>query len=154
MGTRRSVIGAAFVATLLVAGCTAPSRILPADLKPFTTDACSAGFPEGTSAQPKLWCDCCVAHDLAYWKGGTAEERRAADTALRECVTRKGEPATASRMELGVRIGGGPYWPTPFRWAYGWPFYRGYAPLSSDEQRVVDEMVKGYEAALKARCGQ
>jgi hypothetical protein len=138
---------------LLAAGCTTADRITPRDLADFTTDGCSAGFPEGTAERPKLWCDCCVTHDLAYWKGGTAAERDAADLALRECVTDKGKRDTGWLMQTGVWLGGGPYWPTTYRWAYGWPYGRGYAPLTGDEAAAVAAKMPGFEPALAATCG-
>ena len=51
------------------------------DLKPFTSDGCSV-FPDGNLEQQSLWVNCCIRHDLAYWKGGTYEERLASDQAL------------------------------------------------------------------------
>ena len=36
---------------------------------PFTTDGCTL-WPDG------FWQSCCVEHDMAYWCGGSAEERR------------------------------------------------------------------------------
>ena len=56
-------------------------------------------------------------------------------------------------MKLGVQVGGTPYLPTSDRWAYGWPFLRGYAPRSPEEERVVNDKEKDYEKARKARCG-
>jgi len=47
---------------------------LSSELKPFTTDGCSA-FPDGTFKQNELWLSCCVAHDYAYWQGGTYSQR-------------------------------------------------------------------------------
>jgi len=106
------------------------------ELKPFTTDGCSA-FPDGTPQQQSLWVDCCIRHDLAYWKGGTYQERLAADEALQSCVAAIGEPEVAAVMLAGVRVGGSPWWPTSFRWGYGWPYARGYKALSPDEKREV-----------------
>ncbi len=102
-------------------------------LKPFTTDGCSL-FPNGTMTQQKLWLQCCITHDVAYWRGGTRDERAHADSQLRQCVAGVGEPAVAQLMLAGVRAGGSPYWPTSFRWAYGWPYGRGYRALSTAEQ--------------------
>ena len=135
-----------------LSGCTLPSQIRPSDLRAFTTDGCSGGFPEGPPGHPNLWCDCCVAHDLAYWKGGTWEQRAAADAKLNECVKQKGKAVTGKVMELGVRVGGTPYLPTSYRWGYGWPFLRGYAPLTLEEERVVRDKEKDYEKARGARC--
>ena len=102
-------------------------------IKPFTTDGCS-DFPEGTLAHKNLWHNCCVAHDVKYWAGGTFDERLQADHELRECVASVGEPAIAELMLAGVRVGGSPWWPTSFRWGYGWPYTHGYRALTPEEQ--------------------
>ena len=60
------------------------------ELKPFRTDGCSA-FPDGTFEQNHLWLTCCTAHDYAYWKGGTYDQRMAADLELKRCVAEVGE---------------------------------------------------------------
>jgi len=108
------------------------------ELKPFTTDGCSS-FPDGNIKQKSLWSNCCVSHDLAYWKGGTSEQRLKADNALKSCVSEVGEPEIAAIMLAGVRVGGSPYFPTPYRWGYGWPYSRGYKPLSKDEKLEVND---------------
>ena len=105
-------------------------------LKPFTTDGCSA-FPDGTLEHRELWLVCCTAHDLAYWQGGTSAERQQADQALHSCVARSGESEIAALMLAGVRAGGSPYFPTQFRWGYGWPYPRGYKALSDKEQERI-----------------
>ncbi len=124
-------------------------------LKPFTTDGCSM-FPEGTYHQQSLWAECCVRHDLAYWQGGSEEQRASADEALHQCVARVGEPEIAKLMLAGVRLGGSPYLPTSYRWGYGWSYQRGYAPLSDEErQQVHDQLMRlklilqGLEQALE-----
>ena len=81
----------------------------------FKSDGCSM-FPDG------YWFECCVIHDLAYWMGGTSEERLKADEELKKCVAEKGHPKTARLMFLGVRVGGVWWLPTPFRWGFGWPY--------------------------------
>ena len=86
---------------------------------PFTTDGCSL-WPDGP------WVECCVLHDRAYWCGGSAEERERADRTLEACVESAGSSATAGAMWLGVRIGGVPWWPAPWRWGYGWDYPAGY----------------------------
>ena len=108
-----------------------------ADITPFTSDGCSA-FPDGTLDQNELWLECCVQHDLAYWRGGTRDERLAADEALQACVAAVGQPEIAQLMLAGVRVGGTPYLPTKFRWGYGWPFFRGYKVLTADELLQVE----------------
>ena len=109
------------------------------DLIPFSSDGCSA-FPDGTLQRKQLWLSCCIAHDLAYWKGGTYQDRLDADLALKQCVAELGEPTIGAWMLVGVRLGGSPYYPTGFRWGYGWPFPRYYGPLSADEHRQADRL--------------
>ena len=106
------------------------------EIKPFTSDGCSA-FPDGTYEQNQLWLKCCTAHDYAYWKGGTYQQRVEADKALEECVADLGQEVVALLMHTGVRIGGAPYWPTPFRWGYGWSFPRDYGELTAEELKQV-----------------
>lgn len=83
----------------------------------FTTDGCSL-WPDGA------WLECCLKHDLVYWCGGTRDARRAADRDLRACVRRVSSATNSELMYLGVRFGGHPLWPFPWRWGYGfpWPF--------------------------------
>ena len=106
-------------------------------IKPFSTDGCSR-FPDRSLISNHDWCHCCVAHDLAYWRGGTEEEKRIADNQLRECVAKTTDnKALADLMFVGVRVGGGPYFYTNYRWGYGWKYGRGYQPLSPSEQASV-----------------
>lgn len=107
-------------------------------LKAFTSDGCS-DFPDGTPAQKDLWLDCCLQHDFAYWLGGTAAERQAADAELQRCVAAVGQAEIAALMLAGVRVGGSPFWPTRYRWGYGWPYWngllpRGYRALTEEER--------------------
>jgi len=113
--------------------------ILASALKPFTSDGCSS-FPDGTLQHKDLWIECCTAHDYAYWKGGTYAERNAADKELRQCIAAVGNPEIALLMLAGVRIGGTPYLPTKFRWAYGWPYTRGYTVLSNDDISQINAL--------------
>ncbi len=112
-----------------------------AELKPFESDGCSS-FPDGTLTEKDLWLKCCYQHDLAYWQGGNYAMRAQADIELKQCVAEVGEPMVAKLMLAGVRVGGSPYWPTKFRWAYGWPYLRGYQQLSPTEQVQVDKELK------------
>ena len=84
--------------------------------KPFHSDGCSC-FPDLDYG------DCCVDHDRIYWRGGSPDQRRAADEALRQCIAAKGRPVLARAMYWGVRIGGHGWLPTPWRWGFGhrWP---------------------------------
>jgi hypothetical protein len=127
----------------LLGGCASPDT-----LSSFSTDGCSR-FPDRSVVKGKEWCLCCVAHDRAYWRGGTAEERRKADEALRACVQeRTGDAGLAALMYTGVRIGGSPYWPTRFRWGYGWGYGRYYRSLTPAESAEADQRVAEYEAGI------
>lgn len=121
---------------------------LAEDLKPFTSDGCSA-FPEGTPAQKQLWLKCCTVHDFAYWQGGSYAQRERADEALRACVEQAGEPEIALLMLAGVRVGGSPFLPTQFRWGYGWPYPRPYGTLSEEEQNEVREAILQAEKQIQ-----
>jgi len=113
------------------------SAVCAEPIKPFTTDGCSA-FPDGNYQQQTLWRPCCTAHDYAYWQGGTYNQRLVADQALHHCVAQLGEPTIARLMLAGVRVGGSPFLPTPFRWGYGWSYPRGYKPLTLAEKQQID----------------
>lgn len=129
---------------LLLLMLTLPGCASTGTLKPFRSDGCSL-FPDGTRGNRNLWLKCCIEHDKAYWRGGTREERLAADKALEACVASCGEPAIARLMKNGVRAGGSPYWPTWFRWGYGWNYPRGYRPLTPEEKARADELLKSCE---------
>lgn len=95
----------------------------------FFFDGCSSIAPEGTLEDPALWCECCLEHDVKYWKGGTWTDRRNADLDLMDCVAEKsGSNALGLMYYLGVRMGGSPFFLTPYRWGYGWEFGRGTNP--------------------------
>jgi len=124
----------------------------------FTSDGCSGGMSVGWSwlaehqphyrallGQAPPWEACCVIHDWAYWRGGSADgyaRRLAADTELHRCVVATGQrraPALATRLQIAeqtvvstfeaaadlmfvaVRAGGAPCTPLPWRWGYGYP---------------------------------
>ena len=116
------------------------------ELAPFATDGCS-DFPDGTPSQKDLWLHCCVAHDKTYWAGGTRAERLASDHELEQCVSKVGEPALAKLMLAGVRVGGAPWWPTRFRWGYGWPWPRSYGALTEAEREQVRKRLLEAESA-------
>ena len=124
---------------LLLSGCH-PSG----ELRDFTSDGCSL-FPDRSLINEDDWCDCCFEHDLAYWKGGTEEERLMADRALRDCVYEKtGNRELAEAMYTGVRLGGSPYFYNWYRWGYGWDFKRKYGPLTEDEKIQVEQKLEEY----------
>jgi hypothetical protein len=86
---------------------------------PFTTDACSGWFDAS-------WKQCCVEHDVHYWCGGSAEDRRRVDRELRACVSATTGGVLPAMMHAGVRIGGAQWQPTPWRWGYGWDYCGTY----------------------------
>ena len=114
------------------------------ELSSFTSDGCSL-FIDGTFENPELWKDCCFKHDIAYWRGGTEKEREAADLAFKNCVKKKtGNAKLAEIMYQAVRTGGEPYFPTWYRWGYGWPMGRGYKKLTEKEMVMVKQKLSNY----------
>jgi hypothetical protein len=117
----------------------------PNKLKPFTTDGCSVWI-DGTVAEPYLWRHCCVAHDKAYWVGGTELERTKADKDLLVCVSDVSSKAMGNYMHFFVSAAGGPFMMTPYRWGYGWDFLergkpRGYKTPTAAEWAQVNELL-------------
>lgn len=136
--------------SLFALGCSSDSG-----LRPFTSDGCSL-FPDSSLIGEADWCDCCFEHDVAYWKGGPADERALADAELQACVLDKtGDSRLADAMYQGVRIGGSPYFYNWYRWGYGWPFDRGYQELSAEEKRNAQTLLDEYFAANpQTFCGR
>jgi hypothetical protein len=124
-------------------------------LRPFYSDGCSL-FPDGKLGDGRLWCDCCFAHDIAYWRGGTEAERKESDQALRSCVLEKTrDPRLAAMMYEAVRLGGSPVFLNWYRWGYGWPYGRGYEPLTDREQVEARERLAEYRLKNpKGYCGR
>lgn len=89
----------------------------------FTTDGCSR-WPDDS------WLICCVVHDISYWCGGSAEDRKEADALLMQCASSK-VSLMGDILYAAVRLGGVPWLPTPWRWGYGWDDWpRGYEPIN------------------------
>ena len=139
----------------LVAVCAdSPKHPNDSILKPFTTDGCSM-WVDGTLEHPNLWRHCCVAHDKAYWLGGTADQRKRADEELEICVKQEQGAAMADYMYSMVRWGGHPDWLTPYRWGYGWSYLdkgapREYKVPTEAEQRQIDELLPKAEKLIAA----
>lgn len=128
----RHTVSVACIFAAVLSACSASDT-----LQPFSTDGCSL-FPDRAPIGRADWCHCCVVHDLAYWRGGTSEARLHADRELKACVHKaSGSEMLADVMFVGVRVGGGPYLPTPYRWGYGWPFGRPYKQLTSSEEATA-----------------
>lgn len=142
--TRKPSFPASLIRAALLILFTASVNSQAAELKPFTTDGCSL-FPNGTLAHKSLWLNCCIEHDKRYWRGGSYSERVDADIALKACVAQVGQPEIAELMLSGVRVGGTPYFPTKFRWGYGWDYPRGYKTLTEEEMQIVQSEVARFE---------
>lgn len=83
---------------------------------------------DGCSFAPDFdFAACCDAHDEVYWRGGSCEQRLAADRALRACIAASGRPILAKVYYSAVRLGGAPWWPLPWRWGFGWPYGTAYS---------------------------
>lgn len=131
---------------MLLAGAADAPR--PA-LAPFTSDYCTVVRERDAGGAD--WSHCCVRHDLAYWAGGTADERAAADAAMRACrLAADKSEGNAKVMWLGVRSFGHPAWPVSWRWGYGWPYGRGYDPLTAEERVEVARRTAAFCADLKS----
>lgn len=61
-----------------------------------------------------------VEHDFAYWCGGDAAARKSPDEGRHACVSQHGHPGIGNLMYYGVRVGGHPLLPFPWRRGYGW----------------------------------
>lgn len=126
-----------FAGILLVALPACKTTGLPR-LDPFQSDGCTS-FPEGPKEDPERWCFACDYHDFVYWQGGTFADRLAADKKLRAEICETGHPFAAAVAFAGVRVGGSPLLPTPWRWGYGWEkFPRAYRTLSAEESQRVN----------------
>lgn len=135
----RPFLAGILACTLLSGGCAGISGI-----NDFWSDGCTL-FPDGNLKDRTLWCDCCFNHDIAYWRGGSEDERKEADKTLRACVlSRTGNAALAETMYEGVRVGGSPAFPAWYRWGYGWKYGRGYMPLTAEEQKQAADMLANY----------
>ncbi len=120
------------------------ARAANTEIYDFIFDGCSS-VPEGIPCNPDLWCDCCLTHDIAYWKGGTYSDRLNADRAFKKCITEKTHSAVVGELfYVGVRMGGSPYYDTSYRWGYGWDYGRGYKTLTPAEEAVADEKIQLY----------
>ncbi len=133
------IVPVLFILLLLTSGSALGEDIIDE----FFFDGCSSIAPEGPSYDPNLWCECCLIHDVSYWKGGSWKERRNADKELGECVAEKtGNKALGFLFYSGVRAGGSPYVNTPYRWGYGWKFGRGYKKLTDVQKQEANMLLE------------
>lgn len=139
------------LSSLAFAPAIAKAEPSPAQLADFTTDGCSAFLDRPLFSHARSWAHCCVSHDLAYWQGGTLEDRVQADEELFSCVENSlggkgyGLPVL---IWLGVKAGGSPYGsynPFYWRWGYGWS-ESGYHELSKEEKlEVAEKLTRVYQ---------
>jgi len=145
MNIKQSISSVLLLLIFIIASCSEHSG-----LSAFSSDGCSL-FPDSSLITKDDWCECCFQHDLAYWKGGTKEEREHADNDLKQCVFEKTQDeALAKVMYEGVRLGGSPYFYNWYRWGYGWNYLdntRGkYQALTEAEQKQAKSLIEQYLA--------
>ena len=75
---------------------------------------------------------CCHQHDVVYWRGGSRSERLQADTTFRSCINAASHPVFATIYYMGVRVAATPYLPVPWRWGFGWDYFRDYEAAGAD----------------------
>jgi hypothetical protein len=140
----------AIILILITPGCSHNKE----ELKDFKSDGCTL-FPDNSSILKSDWCDCCFEHDIAYWQGGTEDERIKADEALRDCVKKRtGNEKLANVIYQGVRSGGSPYFYNWYRWGYGWDYDRKYKKLTTKEKKQVKVKLKKYLTGNKRPCDE
>ena len=84
-------------------------------------DGCSGGMSKTwrkVLGKNPPWEGCCDVHDQPYARGGSWLDRLIADIELLACMWKGGHPFWALVMFIGVRIGGVPFLPTPWRWGF------------------------------------
>ena len=127
------LVRAVLTVTGLITTVGGPVPQKPPTIQAFSSNGCSV-FPDGDTF------GCCYVHDMAYWSGGTAAERRKADRALELCVADVSNHVVGGIIYAAVTIFGTPGVPTRVQWGYGWDDTRqvGYAALTPVEQAQVD----------------
>jgi len=105
-------------------------------LRPFFSDGCSLS-PDGLTgtSRDQVWVQCCVQHDVAYWLGGTSDEKTQADELFHNCISAHGFPRVATLYRSAVGTFGGPANTQTFRWGYGWNYQRSFQPLTESERQ-------------------
>ena len=114
---------------VVLAGCATYRPCEPAPVAIAGSQPTRSCRVDGCTLAPDFnFTDCCDRHDRLYWQGGTKTQRRDADKQLRQCIADHGHGSLAEYYYLGVRLGGAPWWPTPWRWGFGWDYFHGYEP--------------------------
>lgn len=139
------VIGAllASVGAVVIAGCARQVPCGPEYTMSVGASPPNACWVDGCSMAPDFnFASCCDQHDVRYWRGGSVDERAQADKTFGQCMAAKDHRVLAQLYYLGVRVGGTPYLPTPWRWGFGWRFPHGYdadGPGAENPATVRDE---------------
>ncbi|MBN8536462.1 MAG: hypothetical protein J0M15_05380 [Deltaproteobacteria bacterium] len=137
----RSNLSAQFKRTNALFGMVVGKDTVPISkpiLRPFTSDGCSLS---PNSFFEVDFTECCVEHDVAYWLGGSKDEKDKSDVQLKACIQSKLNSTfnndisatVAQTYFFGVQMGGVNFLPNSFRWGYGWNFLRPYTGLTSEE---------------------
>jgi hypothetical protein len=117
----------------------------------FSSDGCTLS-PDGTMREPEKWKECCVAHDLSLWGGGTKSERKLADLALKSCLEVKANKLIAQIYWIGVRLGNLSPWKIPTkRWGNAWGENAGYRNLSHDEIELLIRELDHIDIAIELK---
>ena len=58
------------------------------ELANFSRDGFSL-FLDGNFEDPELWKECCILHDIAYWRGVSKKRREEADEAFKHCLKKE-----------------------------------------------------------------
>ena len=109
-------------------------------IKQFETDGCSGGMSfiyTNVFKKELPWRGACVTHDLQYWVGGSKYDRKKADIDLLCDVSKNGHPIIGFLMYLAVRMGGGPFFPTSYRWGYGKTYPCKYGRRCANDKRLL-----------------
>ena len=117
-------------------------------LRPFSTDGCSLSPNSSVNlkhlskdSRPNFVniAECCVQHDVAYWLGGTLQEKNQADAVFKQCVASRAGDVVADTYFRGVSFGGTANGFNTFRWGYGWDIRRMYRPISAQEMAQAEQ---------------
>lgn len=130
------VLGLATLPACQTAHKTVNSNTQAAARTPFVSDGCSC-VPDGPPSDPQRWHSACTEHDRSYWRGGTRRQRLIADRQLKAEIEHSGNPLISKIYFLGIRLGGSPYFPAPWRWGFGRPWPSGYTRAGSSNSTQV-----------------
>lgn len=111
-----------------------------AKVQPFVTDGCTM-FPDGTRREPKLWYNCCLAHDLVYWLGGGKQLQKQADQELRACVIDVSSGFRGNLMYFGVRLGHYSPIKNKYQWGWGREGKNPFSPVTNEEKKEALRLI-------------